>query len=417
MGKQNRARRAAKHRERRRAVGRHRPDYSRRSCPDDLAGVFWGLVTGLSAWSDAEVRSVVDAMSKSPIDELDRCVHDAFRSVLHSLWAGGWQPADVDRQILRQLSMPHAELAAAMIAIDSRSWPAGSTDPSWFAQIDERSRVSGDVGDSVELTRRAEVLAVMLEWPRLMPLTPPPGEWRKSVAASGGCDPKVLRRVRAMLAKAESTTFEAEAAAFTAKAQQLMARHAIDRALLDAGATHDRAAPHARRIGVDDPYPHEKSLLLSVVTDTNRCRSVWSKEMGFSTILGFRIDLDVVEVLFTSLLAQATHAIVLAGPQSDGRGRSRTRSWRRSFWHGFASRMGDRLAGAVAASRDEAVHDHGDALLPILADRSSEVDDAVADAFPDLNAVRSTVSNGAGWYAGQIFADQADIAPGEALAS
>jgi hypothetical protein len=40
--------------------------------------------------------------------------------------------------------------------------------------------------------------------------------------------------VRALLAKAESTTYPEEADALTAKAQELMARHSIDRAMLDA---------------------------------------------------------------------------------------------------------------------------------------------------------------------------------------
>ena len=37
----------------------------------------------------------------------------------------------------------------------------------------------------------------------------------------------MLERVRALLAKAESTTFPEEADALTAKAQQLMTRHAL----------------------------------------------------------------------------------------------------------------------------------------------------------------------------------------------
>ena len=43
-----------------------------------------------------------------------------------------------------------------------------------------------------------------------------------------GADPKITERVRALLAKAESTTFPDEAEAFTAKAQELIAQHAID---------------------------------------------------------------------------------------------------------------------------------------------------------------------------------------------
>lgn len=42
--------------------------------------------------------------------------------------------------------------------------------------------------------------------------------------------------MRGLLAKAEATEFEQEAEALTAKAQQLIARHAVDGALLHAGS-------------------------------------------------------------------------------------------------------------------------------------------------------------------------------------
>ena len=60
----------------------------------------------------------------------------------------------------------------------------------------------------------------------------------------------VLARIRQLLAKAESTTFEAEALAFTAKAQELMTRHAIDAALV-----HDTAAGPPRRAHHPDRSP------------------------------------------------------------------------------------------------------------------------------------------------------------------
>ena len=44
----------------------------------------------------------------------------------------------------------------------------------------------------------------------------------------------VLHKVRALLAKAEATPFDAEAEAFTSKAQELIARYRIDDALLSA---------------------------------------------------------------------------------------------------------------------------------------------------------------------------------------
>ncbi len=106
--------------------------------------------------------------------------------------------------------------------------------------------------------------------------------------AAGG-DPQVpvearyLHRVRSLLAKAESTTFEEEADALTAKAQQLMARHSITAALLasDGGGAAGSGGPSARRVGIDDPYEAPKALLLSSVAGANRCRTAWSSAFGF----------------------------------------------------------------------------------------------------------------------------------------
>src|SRR5207244_494288 len=129
---------------------------------------------------------------------------------------------------------------------------------------------------------------------------------RASEPTSSSIDTKALARVRALLAKAESTTFPDEAEALTEKAQKLMARHAIDRAMLADG--HDDQ-PTSVRIDVDDPYASAKSLLLAAVATATRCQAVWSKELGFTTVFGFRSDLAAVELLYTSLLVQSTTAM------------------------------------------------------------------------------------------------------------
>src|SRR5690606_41250468 len=50
-----------------------------------------------------------------------------------------------------------------------------------------------------------------------------------------------------------------------------------------------------------------------------RCRAIWSSNLGFTTVLGFPTDVESVELLYTSLLVQATAAMVRGGPQR-GRG-------------------------------------------------------------------------------------------------
>jgi hypothetical protein len=223
----------------------------------------------------------------------------------------------------------------------------------------------------------------------------------------------VLDKVRALLAKAESTTFDAEAEAFTAKAQELMARHRIDRAMFDAREhRHRRDDPVGRRFGIADPYADTKAMLLGNVADANGCRAVWSKSSGFATVFGFVDDLDAVDELFTSLLVQATAALRRAGSKYDGYGRSRTTRFRRSFLVAFAIRIGQRLRETVEATVESAVVETGTALVPILAARADAVAAATEAAFPDTRRFSPAVTDGEGWHAGTRFADQADLSVG-----
>jgi len=224
----------------------------------------------------------------------------------------------------------------------------------------------------------------------------------------------MLERVRALLAKAESTTFPEEAEALTTKAQELMARHAIDEAMLDSH-DHGGADVVGWRIHVDDPYAAPKSILLHNIADANRCRAVWSPGLGFATVFGALSDLEMVELLFTSLLVQATEAMTRAGRKVDHRGRSRTRSFRQSFLLAYASRIGERLAAATASVVAEGEQRHGDALLPVLANRTEAVEEAVRAAFPDLVQRETKIGNYSGWVAGLAAAELASFAVADPL--
>ncbi|MCL9762508.1 DUF2786 domain-containing protein [Frankia sp. AiPa1] len=227
--------------------------------------------------------------------------------------------------------------------------------------------------------------------------------------AAGGSDRRMLDRVRALLAKAESTEFAEEAEALTAKAQQLMARHSIDEALLAAGQGA-RETPAGRRVGIDNPYEIAKASLLDVVSDANRCRTVWSKSLGFATVIGFEPDLDAVELLYTSLLVQATTAMMRAGSRQDGAGRSRTRSFRQSFLASFATRIGQRLSAASEQAHAEAAAETGDGrLLPVLAARTDSVREATESMFPQIVAQAVRATDPEGWASGRAAADLATL--------
>jgi hypothetical protein len=192
----------------------------------------------------------------------------------------------------------------------------------------------------------------------------------------------VTERARALLAEAESARSDEEAEALTARAQGLLARQAMDDALL-AGA--DPGPASGRRLFVDSPYEAAKADLLSMVATVNHCRTVWHQSLGLSTVLGFPGDLDAVEVLFRSLLVQASAALVHTGPHGGDVGPAGTRSFRQSFLASYARRISERLAEAVRAAQRQADADApGPDLSAALAARHHAVDEAAARMFPDL---------------------------------
>jgi hypothetical protein len=335
----------------------------------------------------------------------------------------------------RRFGAGHARLVTDTIAAEMRAYAATTVDELWLEQLSalnaqvwwkDRTNHPQEWRAREGLDREAgiacvlEVLSMFAGLPRLEQLGPPPGTARQrygDAAPDGGrpsraaVDKRLLVRVRALLAKAESTNFPAEAETFTAGAQALMARHSIDAAMLsaDSGGTPD--GPRGRRVGVDAPYETAKATLVGVVAHANRCRAVWNKELGFSTVVGFPADLDAVELLHTSLLVQAMSALVKSGTRIHGDGQSRTRAFRSAFLTSYAQRIGERLSAAA----DEAVHqasaDSGRAgLLPVLAARDQVVKEAVDEMFGKTKRHRvSARHDWEGWVSGRAAADVATL--------
>ena len=166
----------------------------------------------------------------------------------------------------------------------------------------------------------------------------------------------MLNKVRALLAKAEGTDSDHEAEALTAKAAELMAKYGIDEAMATQ-RDHGTAKPGSKVILVDAPYAGPKASLLNVVAKAFRCRAVEltgrDKTQLKVHLFGFESDMEMVEILFTSLLLQATHGAVRVESQTDYYGRSRTRSARSSYILGFASAVQGRLAKSTAKAEAE----------------------------------------------------------------
>ena len=382
------------------------------------------------AGDEVAVRRAVDVLVGEASGAVASEIAGLLEEQVSHSWRHGWQPVDLDRAAGRRLGAAEAALVRWVVASEAAGYEALGTRvaPAWMAQLetigaartwDPRRPYLLQTGAAWPdlLVTAVRAMRFLFRLPVLERLTDPPPDWREGTAVLGGSLPGgVLDKVRALLAKAESTTFDAEAEAFTAKAQELMARHRIDRAVLDASGKDRREEPVGRRIGVDDPYADARATLLAAVSDANGCRAVWSKDMGFSTVFGFVDDLDAVEELFTSLLVQATAALRREGSKQDRSGRSRTTRFRRSFLVAFAARIGQRLRDTVHATVDAASAETGTALVPILAARDDAARAAAEAAFPETGSFSPSANDGEGWYAGTLFGDQADLAIGPELA-
>ncbi|MGN9811825.1 DUF2786 domain-containing protein [Micromonospora sp. BQ11] len=214
----------------------------------------------------------------------------------------------------------------------------------------------------------------------------------------------MLSKVRKLLAQAEDPACTpAEAAAFTAKATELIARYGVDRALL---AARDPATDPVgdRVVEVVAPYARDKAGLLAAVADPLRCRCVRRRSgNGFAMhLFGFASDLERVDLLFTSLLVQAAHGLagVPVPPEEH------PAAFRRSWLAGFAQVVAVRLR---TAEEDAAADSGGSSVALVLADRSDRVQRRLAEVYPRLRTAAPRRLAGSGFGSGAEAGRRADL--------
>jgi hypothetical protein len=227
-------------------------------------------------------------------------------------------------------------------------------------------------------------------------------------------DDRMMDRVRGLLAQAEHpNTSKEEAEAFTAKAADLMAKYGIDSAMVaDRGEVRESVTQ--KRIDLLAPYAREKADLLSAVARNSGCRLVrhtWGRTMTHVTAFGFPADLERVEVLYTSLVLQATRDVL----REEVPYWENTAAYRRTWLVGFAGAVGARLRAAAERARDEAESQRmasgetGRSVELVLADRSTLVTSALEEAFPKLTPGRVRELSGSGTASGYAAGRRADL--------
>ena len=403
MGVNNRQRRAAKARKRSREqpFTPPGPDPDRALAHAEL--LLTRAVRGLdprkadASLARSQAELTLSRLRPVPVRFLARAADDLLLRLTDTAARGGWGPGDLGELTRRRAGAGCVALLAGILVDYARreAW----TRAGWSDELEGLGPVQELALDTVDALAAALQVAALLA-------AAPTIEGPTQAVASHAAHP-TLARVRALLAKAESTEFDEEAEALSAKAQELIARYALERLLHRDPGTGGQSGSGvtSRRIWLDAPYVLAKASLVHEVAGANRCRSVVTESLGFCLVVGDAADLDAVELLVTSLLVQANTAMVRHGRSVDRRGASRTRSFRQSFLIANASRIGDRLRAAAS----EAVRVTGEEarLLPVLRDQETRVSEAMEAMLPHLSTKTTSVSNHEGWAAGQAAADLA----------
>jgi hypothetical protein len=366
---------------------------------------------------------------------MDELITDRLFLLVASLWEHGWQPLDA-LHVVRTRRPRSVPLIASVIMEQARR--ANAEDRASRTWLDQLHAVAEE-GIELDLPRPEHERWLLVEtmstagfrlldaWteiviltccvtdlPRLEQIAPPPSAWetpiRNSVPGIQDSERhKLLNRIRALLAKAEATSYAAEAETFTAKAQDLMTRHAIDEALLR--ETDEQVAVIAQRVHLQCPYASTKATLLNAASRANRCKVIYNASLAIATVVGVPVDVDQVEMLFTSLLIQATRAMAEAGAARPG-SFDRSATFRRSFLTAYGVRIGERLREADAAATES----YGKDLVPLLQRQEDAVQHEFDRLFPNIKMTGEGYYDRRGWEAGRRAADRAVFTAGRITA-
>lgn len=224
-----------------------------------------------------------------------------------------------------------------------------------------------------------------------------------------------LDKIRKLLAMAEAEGITDEAReSYNQKATELIARYGIDQARLDASKKRPTSAGDVL-ITIDAPYALDKLGIMCAVAFPLGCRIVSRKSTTpgrpgqEAHLFGMAADLDRTQILFTSLLVQATFGLA-ATPLPTGED---PRAFRRSWLAGFANAVSRRLTAAERAAKARAAQEDSTTTGPstalVLADRAALVERRVADAYPRLRSARTRQLSGSGRREGYRAGERADL--------
>jgi hypothetical protein len=228
---------------------------------------------------------------------------------------------------------------------------------------------------------------------------------------------EVADKVRKLLAQAEDPAATPEEAhAFTMKAQQMMSKYAIDRAMvLDVASSGGIVA---RGWEVPAPYASHKVSLVAAVARANDCRAIYT-DLGRGRrrieVVGYPTDIDWVETLFGSLDIQLAGALAAAATTKPPGVHGRT--FNVGFVEGFIAEVGRRLAAArndAIAEAETHVEPGASSVALVLIGKQERIDDEFRVRHPGARTAYRYVrlQSWSGYAPGRSAGKRATLAKG-----
>lgn len=220
---------------------------------------------------------------------------------------------------------------------------------------------------------------------------------------------KMADKITKLLAKAEGTTNEQEAATFMAAAQRLMLEHAIEEGMLAKADPARRTRPIIEKMDFGKNVAGIKALriLLAGVGETNRCRVWMSGDRKYMFVAGFEEDVRFVLMLNQSIRVQMATALGVAAQEPFAQALGK-KTFAVNYMFGYVGRVVTRLKAQQRSNEQEVV---GRSNLPVLLDRKREVDAAAPATLRKGPPLRNR-TNGAAMGMGGAAGDRADLSGG-----
>lgn len=227
----------------------------------------------------------------------------------------------------------------------------------------------------------------------------------------------ILKRIRTLLDLAgQPGNTEAEAELAMEKADKMIEKYHVDRALLEEN-TISAEGVLVRNIRIKPAYAKEKGSLLAVLAkhfgveacllpDRTRTGQISYAKGTTVEVVGFERDLDLMEMLFDSLLRQIDSELPKAQPLNL---KEDLATFRASWLLGFASKIMERLAAIRRQTTQQAESDGSSKALERALDaRHGLVTALFRQRHPNIK--RSTTrSSGSGFDRGSFAAERADL--------